>query len=111
MPCECFEKLIAVVQVRQKQAKQSANLILGQDGHATYNHLDAIADWNDLWDSVYSVNGVRDDPMNILACVTALIYHPFVVKTLFSKCHCESHLQRQEWRAMECQLWPDFFIL
>lgn len=46
-----------------------------------------------------TVNGVRDDPMNILACVTALIYHPFLVKTLFSKCHCESHLQRQECRV------------
>ena len=98
-PCERLEKLIAMVQVRQMQAKQSANLIAGQDGHAIYNHLDAIADWNDLWGCVCSVNALRDDPMNILACVTPLIYHPFVVKTVFSKCHCESHLQHQEWRV------------
>ena len=55
--------------VRQKQTKPSPNLIVGQDDHVIYNPIDAIGEINSQWDSVYSVNALHDDPMNILACV------------------------------------------
>ena len=106
--------------VRQKQAKQSANLIVGQDGHVIYNPLEAINEINNQWDGIYSVNTLHDDPMNILACVWPHIQkyrNPIVLKPLCGKDLMQQVTSRRPnaapgldgWRTIECQLLPTSF--
>ena len=106
--------------VKQKQAKQSSNLIVGQDDNVIYNPLDAISEINSQWDSVYSINALHDDPMNILACVWPHIQkyrNPIDLPPLSGEDLKKQVLMRRPtaapgldgWRTIECQLLPKKF--
>ena len=106
--------------VKQKQAKHSANLIVGQDDNVIYNPLDAISEINSQWDSVYSINALHDEPMNILACVWPHIQkyrNPIDLPPLSGEDLKNQVLLRRPtaapgmdgWRTIECQLLPKNF--
>ena len=103
--------------VKQKQAKQSANLIAVQDGHVIFNPIDAITEINSQWDSIYSVNALHDDPLNILACVWPHIQklrNPIDLQPISGVDLKHQVLSRRSnaapgldgWRTIECQLLP-----
>ena len=103
--------------VKQKQAKQSANLIVGEDGHVIFNPIDAITETNSQWDSIYSVNALHDDPLNILACVWPHIQklrNPIELQPISGIDLKQQVLSRRSsaapgldgWRTIECQLLP-----
>lgn len=64
--------------LRNKQQDEPTNLVMDNDNNIIVAPQQAIAPLNETWDGVYSVNVLRDHPLQMLRTVWPYIQHTCV---------------------------------